>query len=81
MCVKKEWIQKMLPFPTDIFYDAWIGILSCKYKKAIILNDKLIKWCRHAGTVTNAKKRNTFICVLKDRIRLYKNIRRKCKEL
>lgn len=81
MCVKREWLMKLLPFPNKVFYDAWIGILSSKYKKALIINDKLIKWCRHEGTVTDVKKRNSIFWILKDRFRLYKNLKRKCRNL
>lgn len=79
MCVEANWLKKLLPFPENFFYDAWIGIISCKFDKAKIINDKLIKWCRHEGTVTNAKKRNSIMHILKDRYNLYKNIRRKFK--
>lgn len=81
MCVEAEWLKKLIPFPNEIFYDAWIGILSCKYNKTMIIDNKLIKWCRHEGTVTNAKKRNSLIHILKNRCDLYRNIRKKCKEL
>lgn len=81
MCVKREWLLKLLPFPDDVFYDAWIGILSSKFNKAKILDSKLIKWCRHEGTVTNATKRNSVSWIIKDRLRLFKNIRRKVKSL
>lgn len=76
MCVKREWLMKLLPFPNDVFYDAWIGILSCKYKKALVINDKLIYWRRHNSTVTKLK-RNSIWWILKDRMKLYKKIRRK----
>jgi glycosyltransferase involved in cell wall biosynthesis len=81
MCVKAEWLKKLLPFPDKIFYDAWIGILSCKYKNVKIIDDKLIDWRRHDGTVTNAKKRNSIIWILKDRMNIIKNLKRKCKTL
>lgn len=81
MCVRTEWLKKLLPFPEKVFYDAWIGILSCKYKNAKIIDNKLIDWCRHEGTVTNAKKRNSILWILKDRINLLKSIRKKCKTL
>lgn len=80
MCIKREWLLKLLPFPDGVFYDAWIGILSCKFKKAKLLDDKLIKWCRHEGTVTKLK-RNSILWIIKDRLRLKKAIRRKIKEL
>lgn len=81
MCVRTEWLKKLLPFPEKVFYDAWIGILSCKYKNAKIIDNKLIDWCRHEGTVTNSKKRNSILWILKDRINLLKSIRKKCKTL
>lgn len=81
MCVEANWLKKLLPFPEKVFYDAWIGIISCKFKNAKVIDDKLIKWCRHEGTVTDAKKRNSCLYILKDRYNLCKNIRKKCREL
>lgn len=81
MCVKREWINKLLPFPDGIFYDCWIGTMSCKHNNVMIINDKLIEWCRHEGTVTNAKKRNSIFWIIKDRVRLYKNIKKRCKNI
>lgn len=80
MCIRKEWLIKLLPFPNGVFYDAWIGILSCKKKNVKIIDDKLIKWCRHEGTVTKLK-RNSISKIIKDRIKLVSNLRKKVKRL
>ena len=80
MCIKRDWLNKLLPFPDGVFYDAWIGILSCKFKCAKIIPDKLINWCRHDGTVTKLN-RNSLFWILKDRMKLYKQVRKKVKQL
>ena len=80
MCVKRDWLVQLLPFPQDVFYDAWIGILSCKFKCSKIISDKLIKWCRHDGTVTKLR-RNNLMWIIKDRIKLHKQIRKKVKTI
>lgn len=80
MCVKRTWLLKLLPFPQDVFYDAWIGILSCKFNCAKVIPDKLMHWCRHEGTVTKLK-RNSFLWIIKDRLKLYKLVRKKAKTL
>lgn len=80
MAVRKDWLIKLLPFHKDIYYDAWIGILSCKYNSAKIIHEPLIKWCRHEGTVTKLH-RNSIMWIIKYRIRLMKQFRRKIKTL
>ncbi len=80
MCVRREWLLKLVPFHKGIYYDAWIGILSCKFNCVKILNEPLIKWCRHQGTVTNLK-RNSIMWIIKYRLRLMKELRRKIKTL
>ena len=80
MAVRREWLMKLLPFPENIYYDAWIGILSCRFNNAKIIDDKLIKWCRHEGTVTKLH-RNSVIWIIKYRLRLKRLLRRKIKTL
>lgn len=80
MAVRRDWLLKLLPFPENIYYDAWIGILSCRFNNAKIIDDKLIKWCRHEGTVTKLH-RNSIIWIIKYRLRLNKLLRRKIKTL
>lgn len=80
MAIKKEWLLKILPFKEGIFYDMWIGLLSCKYHKALIIHQPLIKWRRHSGTVTNLK-RNKLTSIIKNRLFVAKEIRKKVKQL
>ncbi|MCR5349840.1 MAG: glycosyltransferase [Acholeplasmatales bacterium] len=80
MAVRREWLMKLLPLPEDLYYDAWIGILSCKFKNVKIIDDKLIKWCRHEGTQTSLK-RNSILWGIKFRLKLLKMLRRKIKTL
>lgn len=80
MCVEREWLFKLLPFPNDVFYDAWIGILSCKKGNAKIIDEKLIKWCRHEGTVTKLN-RNSIFNIVKSRIKIFINFKKKLKDL
>ena len=80
MAIRRDWLLKLLPLPSDVYYDAWIGILSCKFNNAKILDDKLIKWCRHEGTVTKLH-RNSILWIIKYRLRLKKLLRRKYKTL
>ena len=58
----------------------WIGLLSCKYHKALIIHQPLIKWRRHSGTVTNLK-RNKLTSIIKNRMFVAKEIRKKVKQL
>lgn len=64
----------ILPIPNDIeMHDQWIGILSEKKGKSIFINDKLIKYRRHSGNVSEMKH-YPFIKMLKNRLIFIKRI-------
>ena len=58
----------ILPIPNDIeMHDQWIGILSEKKGKSIFIDDKLIRYRRHSGNVSEMK-RYPFIKMVKNRL-------------
>ena len=75
MAVKREWLNKMLPVPEKIYHDWWFGLLSCKYKCAKVLNDKLILYRRHDDNVSQLKPHSLWYRI-KQRIYLYRKIRK-----
>lgn len=56
MAVKKDFVDKILPFPKDIpMHDQWIGIMAERYGKVKFVKDKLISHIEHGGNVTSDK--------------------------
>ena len=78
MCFKSELKKVILPIPNDIeMHDQWIGILAEKKGNgSIFINDKLIRYRRHDNNVSKMSH-HPFTKMIKNRINLIKNLRRK----
>lgn len=68
MAVRREWLEKIIPIPSNIYHDWWIGLLSCKYKCVKILDDKLILYRRHGKNLSPMKPHSLFYRL---KLRLY----------
>ncbi len=57
MAFKKETLRCSLPFPEGLaMHDWWIALVALKNNQKVVLLEKpLIKWRRHAATVTGGK--------------------------
>lgn len=54
----------VLPIPNQIkMHDQWIGVLTEKYGKVELIQDKLIKYRRHNNNVTNMSRDSIFIMI------------------
>ncbi len=81
MAMRSDWVNKLLPIPEGIFHDVWLGCLSCYFNKAVVIEDKLIKWRRHENNVTDVANRRKLGTIISERKHLYKNLRKKIKAL
>lgn len=75
MAARRAWLEKILPVPENIYHDRWIGILACKFGCAKVIDDKLLLYRRHGANVS-AMKRKSLFKILKERIYLYKQIKK-----
>ena len=57
MAFNRKVLEASLPFPKDLaMHDWWIALVALKKKfNVVLLNEPLIKWRRHGGTVTGGK--------------------------
>lgn len=67
MAIRREWLEKVVPIPDNIYHDWWIGLLSCRYKCVKIIDDKLILYRRHGNNVSPMKP-NSFFYRLRQRL-------------
>ncbi len=81
MAFRSEWLKQMLPVPEGLFHDAWFGCISCYFKKAAVIDGKLINWRRHGDNVTDASKRRKLSAVISERRLLLKKLRQKIRVL
>ncbi|MDR7130092.1 glycosyltransferase involved in cell wall biosynthesis [Algoriphagus sp. 4150] len=51
--MKKELIKDILPFPKEIFYDWWIAFKATQAGTISYLNDTLVHYRQHEGTITS----------------------------
>lgn len=58
MCIKSEWIKKVLPFPNNknILHDYWIAIIISINGKIVYLNKPTIKYRQHLNNQVGTKK-------------------------
>lgn len=70
LAFRRELIEYFLPFPDDIpMHDSWIGLWICKKSRLVFLNDQLLLYRQHEGTVTVRKHKGIKDMML-DRARL-----------
>lgn len=56
MALRKEVIEKSLPFPTPIpMHDQFLGLQACRMGKVLFINEVLLKYRRHEGNVSSLK--------------------------
>lgn len=64
----------ILPIPNDIeMHDQWIGVISDKKGKSIFIEDKLIKYRRHSGNVSEMSH-YPFVKMLRNRLNFIRRI-------
>lgn len=73
MVAKKELFQLATPFPTDVYFDYWLGLIADSKKRFKLVNLVLTQYRRHSTNQTTFKRRGIRI-VLKSRFKLIKNI-------
>lgn len=56
MAVRRELVEKALPFPENIeMHDWWLGLISDCKKGSVFIDDKLINYRRHDSNVSGMK--------------------------
>ncbi len=66
----KKTLVHSLPFPNNLVaHDLWIGLIAEKIGKVAFIQNKLIKYRRHAGTVTNSSAKSSHTLISKLLIR------------
>ena len=59
LAFRKELTNYFLPFPKDIpMHDSWIGLWICSKSELIYMNDPLLLYRQHEGTVTTRKHKS-----------------------
>jgi len=73
MAIRRELLDTALPFPEGIpMHDQWLGLLAKKHGRVAYIDQPLMLYRRHAGTVTGQKKAGTLtrlrwrLCIAKD---------------
>jgi len=77
MAFNRKILNLSLPFPRDInMHDWWIGLIAEIYGSVYLTNDKLIKYRRHAQTITpsNNTSNNSFFQKIWFRIAIIKGL-------
>ena len=70
LAFRKELSENFLPFPKYIpMHDSWIGLNICKNRKLLYINNSLLYYRQHAGTVTKRKHKKIHI-MINDRVSL-----------
>ena len=65
MCVKKDLIQQAMSFFNNCGYDGWLSMLASCFGTIACLDEKLVKYRRHATNTTGQQKS------IRDRMRTY----------
>lgn len=76
MVLKRELLEKAIPFPKDTpMHDVWLGLVGERNGSVIFIEDRLIKYRRHEYNFSSAseKSKRTLIIKIKDRLILIKN--------
>lgn len=70
LAFRKELRENFLPFPKNIpMHDSWIGLCICKTSKLLYINEQLLLYRQHNGTVT-VRHHKKVREMIKDRIEL-----------
>ncbi|MBG9375436.1 glycosyltransferase family 2 protein [Panacibacter sp. DH6] len=56
MIIKKEALQKMLPFPPIMPHDLWCAFNACFYSGIQYVDQPLVKWRQHGHNITTSSK-------------------------
>ena len=61
LAFRRELKKYFLPFPADIpMHDSWMGLWICKKSRLLYLNEPLLLYRQHEGTVTVRKHKHFF---------------------
>lgn len=61
MVFNRQILDLSLPIPSNIpMHDMWIGLLSCRYGKVVLIDDKLIKYRRHGNNASQTSEKSTY---------------------
>lgn len=70
LAFRKELRDQFLPFPEKIpMHDSWIGLFLCRNGKLIYIDESLLLYRQHEGTVT-VRQHKKAIPMLRDRVNL-----------
>lgn len=58
MIIKKEALQKMLPFPAIMPHDLWCAFNACFYGGIKYVDQPLVMWRQHENNITTSSKTN-----------------------
>lgn len=75
---KKEFIDKMMPFPSEskyVVHDMWIGIIVAMCGKVVYLNEKTIKYRQHGNNQVGTEKISHGFTKFKDVRDLFVNVK------
>lgn len=74
MAFDKVMVDKIVPIPNNIeMHDQWIGLLNEKYGSSVFIKDKLLKYRRHSGNVSELKH-HSLAKMIKNRFTIIKMI-------
>ena len=71
LAFRREAISTALPFPNKIpMHDSWIGMWICANSRLLYIDEPLLLYRQHEGTVT-VRKHKSLLNMLKDRLILF----------
>lgn len=74
MCFRRTILAKALPFPHNhklCTHDNWLFLVAKTFYKAVIIDDKLIKYRRHEGNTSNGGAKSVNSTAFQLKYRLY----------
>lgn len=70
LAFRRELVPSFIPFPQNLpMHDSWIGLWICKMSKLIFVNEPLLLYRQHEGTVT-VRKHKKLKNMMADRVKL-----------
>lgn len=73
LAFRRELTKYFIPFPSDIpMHDSWMGLWICKKSRLVFLNEPLLLYRQHEGTVTIRKHKRLKDMILERARLLYR---------
>ena len=72
VCVKKELVEKMIPFSSYELHDKWIALLGSVYTDVVAIDKPLVLYRQHCDNVVGTE--GSLSKTIRHRINYYKNV-------